>query len=137
MKQIVSIKTVFKIWKAMIALLFVALLAAIISMVSAKDSNPYGELILFEATAYCYGNLTKTETVPVAGRSIAVDPKVIPLGSTVIVYTEDMELLGIYQAEDTGRLVKGRIIDIYMEDNGTCLEWGRRPVYAQVVDAEG
>ena len=83
----------------------------------------------FEATAYCYGSITKTGTSPVESRTIAVDPEVIPLRSKVHVSCETWpEVDGVYIAEDTGRLVKGHVIDIYMIDYEQCIQWGRRPV---------
>jgi 3D (Asp-Asp-Asp) domain-containing protein len=89
-----------------------------------------GERVLvFEATAYCYGNITKTGTNPVEGRTIAVDPEVIPLGSRVHVSCESWpEIDGTYIAEDTGGAIKGNIIDVYMADKGQCIQWGRRQV---------
>ena len=104
------------------------------SVIQAEPSR--GErLMTFEATAYCYGHITKTGTSPVEGRTIAVDPKVIPLGSEVQVSCETWpEINGWYVAEDTGRLVKGHIIDIYMIDYEQCIQWGRRPVEVKVLD---
>jgi 3D (Asp-Asp-Asp) domain-containing protein len=91
--------------------------------------------MVFEATAYCYGSVTKTGTSPVEGRTIAVDPKVIPLGSEVQVSCETWpEVDGVYTAEDTGRLVKGLIIDIYMTDRNACIQWGRRTVEVKIID---
>lgn len=90
-------------------------------------------IIVMEATAYCYGSITKTGTSPVEGRTIAVDPEVIPLGSRVYVSCETWpEVNGWYTAEDTGRLVKGHIIDIYMKDRDQCIRWGRRQVKVRV-----
>lgn len=71
-----------------------------------------------------YG-VTYTGTRALEGRTIAVDPKVIPLGSEVRIpalspYT--------YIAEDTGRLIKGNRIDIYMDSEKACLDWGVRTV---------
>lgn len=45
------------------------------------------------------------------GRTVAVDPKVIPLGSTVYI-----EGVGIRKAEDTGSAIKGSKIDVFMND---------------------
>lgn len=45
------------------------------------------------------------------GRTVAVDPKVIPLGSTVYI-----EGVGIRRAEDTGSAIKGSKIDVFMND---------------------
>lgn len=91
-------------------------------------------VLMMEATAYCYtGNRTYTGTWPQEGRTIAVDPEVIPLGSEVQVSCETWpEVNGWYTAEDTGRLVKGHIIDIYMKDRDQCIRWGRRQVKVRV-----
>ena len=97
-----------------------------------------GERVLvFEATAYCYGNITKTGTSPVEGRTIAVDPEVIPLGSKVYVSCDTWpEIDGTYVAEDTGGAIKGNIIDVYMQDYDTCLQFGRRQVEVRVLGRE-
>lgn len=60
----------------------------------------------------CYlptGNRTFTGTIPNIG-TIAVDPKIIPLGADVMVTGIDI----IFHAEDTGRLVKGNHVDIFV-----------------------
>ena len=120
-------------------IIFALVIFFLATSVKAMDKpNIYGKPVEFEATAYCHtGNPTKSGVYPLEGRTIAVDPDIIPLGSTVLVYTEDMELLGIFQAEDTGGAVKGKIIDIYMQLENDCLEWGRQKVLVQVVQAEG
>jgi 3D (Asp-Asp-Asp) domain-containing protein len=91
--------------------------------------------MIFEATAYCYGTVTKTGTSPIEGRTIAVDPKVIPLGAQVEIKCETWpEVDGVYIAEDTGRLIKGNRVDLYMIDRDQCLRFGRRPVEVKVLD---
>jgi len=52
--------------------------------------------------------LTATGTCATAGRTIAVDPTVLGLGSAVWI-----DGLGVRQAEDVGGLVEGRHIDVY------------------------
>lgn len=50
---------------------------------------------------------------------VAVDPKVIPLGSILYVTFDDPEHIqysGVYQALDTGGAVKGRSIDVFLGD---------------------
>ena len=104
------------------------------SVIQAEPSQGERSMI-FEATAYCYGHITKTGTKPVEGRTIAVDPEVIPLGSEVQVSCETWpEINGWYVAEDTGRLVKGHIIDIYMTDRNACIQWGRRTVEVKIIN---
>ncbi len=103
------------------------------SVIQAEPSRGNRTMVM-EATAYCYGTVTRTGTSPVEGRTIAVDPKVIPLGSQVYVSCETWpEVAGVYTAEDTGRLVKGHIIDIYMIDYEQCIQWGRRPVKVKII----
>lgn len=81
----------------------------------------------FKITHYCScfyctgawgGTHTASGTVPTAGRTIAVDPSVIPLGSQVIINGH------VYTAEDTGSAIKGNVIDIYVNDHSTALAYG-------------
>lgn len=53
--------------------------------------------------------------------TIAVDPNVIPLGSSV--YIED---LGYFTAEDTGSGVIGNHVDVWFNDCQAALDWGRQ-----------
>jgi 3D (Asp-Asp-Asp) domain-containing protein len=99
-----------------------------------QEPSRGGRILTCEATAYCYGSVTKTGTSPVEGRTIAVDPEVIPLGSRVYVSCESWpEVNGWYIAEDTGGAIKGNIIDVYMQDYDTCLQFGRRQVEVRVL----
>jgi 3D (Asp-Asp-Asp) domain-containing protein len=62
---------------------------------------------------------TASGTRPVAGRTIAVDPDVIPLGNWVYI-----EGIGLRRAEDTGGAINGNKIDIYMDSNGEAGDFG-------------
>jgi len=76
-----------------------------------------------EATAYTYtGNRTATGLNPRVGL-IAVDPKVIPLGSRVYV-----DGYGYAIAADTGGAIRGNKVDVFFPTLRECLDWGRRPV---------
>lgn len=92
----------------------------------------------FTVTAYCpcqkccgktpsdpaYG-ITASGAKAKQGRTIAVDPEVIPLGS--VVYFEGTDgLIGGYVAEDTGGVIKGNRIDLYFDSHEDALEWGVR-----------
>ena len=71
--------------------------------------------------AYCCGKsdgITATGTVATAGRTIAVDPEVIPLGSVVIIDGHE------YIAEDTGGGIKGKKIDLFCESHEEALQRG-------------
>jgi 3D (Asp-Asp-Asp) domain-containing protein len=66
------------------------------------------------------------------GRTIAVDPSVIPLGTLVYI-----DGVGVRKAEDTGSAVRGAKIDIFMEDVGQALNFGvKRNVKVYVLSTE-
>ena len=83
-----------------------------------------------QATAYiATGNKTATGTVPQVGRTIAVDPSLIPLGSAVqITVPGAPSYSGVYIAEDTGGVVKGAIIDIFVGSQGEAVSFGRQSI---------
>jgi uncharacterized protein YabE (DUF348 family) len=70
-----------------------------------------------------YG-LTATGTRVMEGRTIAVDPKVVPLGWWVYI-----DGLGFRRAEDTGSAVKGNIIDVYFDSNDYANRFGTKRGY--------
>jgi 3D (Asp-Asp-Asp) domain-containing protein len=84
----------------------------------------------FQATAYCNTGISKSGT-RIAPGHVAADPKVIPLGS--MIYVDSPLMGGIYQVRDTGDLVKGNIIDIFIPSYESCKEFGRRIVKVQVL----
>ena len=84
----------------------------------------------FQATAYCINGISKSGTEIKPGH-VAADPKVIPLGS--MIYVDSPLMGGIYQVKDTGELVKGKIIDIFIPSYERCKEFGRRAVKVQVL----
>ena len=85
---------------------------------------------VFHATAYCLTGLTSAG-VPTAPGYAAADPNVIPLGSMIYIDTPLMS--GVYQVMDTGALIKGKIVDIFIPSYEACLEFGRRAVKVKVL----
>ncbi len=79
----------------------------------------------FEATAYCDFGITKSGAQTVPGVA-AADPSVLPLGS--LIFVENATYRGVLRILDTGRLVKGRIVDIYMTSYSDAVNFGRQPV---------
>src|SRR6185436_2335045 len=59
---------------------------------------------------------------------VAVDPRVIPIGSKLYV-----EGYGFAYAADTGGAIKGNRIDLCMSSYGACSNWGRRRVKVHVL----
>jgi 3D (Asp-Asp-Asp) domain-containing protein len=84
----------------------------------------------FEATAYCDTGVTKSGYMAGPGR-VAADPNVIPLGS--MIYIDSPLMGGIYQVLDTGGLVKGNIVDIFIPSYERCIKFGRRKVRVKVL----
>ncbi|MCX7746287.1 MAG: 3D domain-containing protein [Clostridia bacterium] len=86
-----------------------------------------------------YG-ITFSGTKAVKGRTIAVDPNVIPLGSSVYLEFPSpyRHMNGWYKAEDTGRLVKGKIIDVFLGASAfyEMEQFGSRLVIAKVIPPE-
>lgn len=82
-----------------------------------------------------WGNLTASGTTVKQGRTIAVDPRLIPLGSKVrLTFPSGWEHLnGVYVAEDTGNAIKGHKIDVYFDSYNTCIQFGKRTVKLEVL----
>ena len=66
-----------------------------------------------------YG-ITSTGTAATEGRTIAVDPDVIPYGTEVIVCYADGTTV-TYIAEDCGGSIKGNRLDVYMDSHEAAL----------------
>lgn len=71
---------------------------------------------------------TATGTYPTAGRTIAVDPRVIPYGTKVYIPAFNNTFI----AEDTGGAIKGNKIDIYFNHGNEARQWGRRTIEVYV-----
>lgn len=96
----------------------------------------------FRATAYSSneplemggGVTTASGTRVTEGRTIAVDPSIIPLGSKVRITCPDYPSVnGVYIAEDTGGAIKGNIIDIYIHDLNEVYNFGRRTIQVEIL----
>ena len=89
-----------------------------------------GEFERFEATAYCVYGVTYSG-VRVERGIVAADPSVLPIGSVIEVVADHYS--GIYTVMDTGGLIKGRIIDIYMPDYEEAIQFGRQQVRLRIL----
>lgn len=102
---------------------------------SGNTTPPPGtSLGVFKITHYCacsiccgeYSNgITASGTTAQAGRTIAVDPSLIPLGSSVVINGHT------YVAEDTGGAIKGNRIDVFVSSHSEALANG--VYYAEVI----
>lgn len=97
----------------------------------------YSKKITVTATAYtATGNRTASGRPAQVG-VIAVDPKVIPLGTKL--YVESVDEGGSWSygyciAGDTGGAIKGNKIDLYYNSRGECIQFGRRSATVYVLD---
>lgn len=91
------------------------------------DVEEWESLGRFKLTYYCpcrkcngkwAGKATASGEPLKPGTTIAVDPRVIPLGTVVRIGEHE------FIAQDTGSGIKGKRIDICLEDHGECLEAG-------------
>ena len=111
--------------------LFLAVMLIIVAALTVKTTGqPYtGE---FKLTAYCpcakccgkwANGITATGTTATEGRTIAVDPRVIPYGSTVTLYYED-GTVHTYTAEDCGGAIKENRIDVFFDSHEAARAFG-------------
>jgi 3D (Asp-Asp-Asp) domain-containing protein len=82
-----------------------------------------------EASAYTGHGITSTGTKPKWG-TIAVDPSVIPYGTKVYIPQFNKTFI----AEDCGGAIKGNKIDIYMNDELSCHNFGRKVIDIYIVE---
>lgn len=89
---------------------------------------PGRSLGTFRTTGYCpcrrcsgnWGKRTSTGAIPRSGHTVAVDPRVIPYGTKLMINGI------VYTAEDCGGGVKGKHIDIYYDTHSQAQQHGSR-----------
>lgn len=93
----------------------------------------------FRVTAYCAcaeccgqwaDGITYTGTEATPDRTVAVDPTVIPLGSTVLIDGQE------YVAEDIGGSIKGARIDIFFPTHQAALQFGVQYADVDVIETK-
>jgi 3D (Asp-Asp-Asp) domain-containing protein len=98
-------------------------------------TEPPRNIMTVTATAYCpcvkccgksYG-ITASGVKAKANHTVAVDRKVIPLGTHIIYNGKE------YVAEDTGGAIKGNKIDIYFDSHEEALKFGRQTIEIEVL----
>ena len=94
------------------------------------DISMLGEPKSFTATAYALRGQTRSGTYVRRG-VIAADPRVLPLGSVVQIRSGNYT--GVYSVQDTGRLVKGKIVDLWVPSYNEAIQFGRRNVTLHVL----
>ena len=100
--------------------------AAVRRVVVAEDIAYPIRAVEVLATSYCNRGPTFTG-VPAGPGSIAVDPSVIPLGSSIFVPG-----YGYGVADDTGSLIKGDRIDVWLPTCAASIQWGAQDLTIDV-----
>lgn len=95
---------------------------------SSGSSMNVKKKLTVKAYAYTGGGYTATGTKAKYG-TLAVDPKVIPYGTKVYI----KELDKVFTAEDCGGGIKGNKVDIYMNSESACRNWGVRTITLQIL----
>ena len=91
-----------------------------------------GAHLSFSATAYCKGTTTASG-VNVRSGIAAADPALLPVGSVIQVDAPGTRNDGVYTIMDTGPLVNGRHLDLYMWSCTEALTFGRAAVAVDVL----
>ena len=96
----------------------------------------YSSVINAKATAYCIpGGITSTGKRAQTGY-IAVDPKEIPYGTEMYIVSADGKYVyGYCIAADTGGFIYSVdwTVDLYMNSEAQCVNWGRRDIIIYVL----
>ena len=80
--------------------------------------------------------ITATGTVATPGRTLAVDPSVIPFGSKVVLKYED-GTVDDYIAEDRGGAINGKKVDVFMGQHRAAVYAGIRRAEVFLVEGYG
>lgn len=101
-----------------------------------SSSGQYKKELSMEATAYAGDGITAMGTATVRNpngiSTVAVDPNVIPLGSKLYIPG-----YGYAIASDTGGAIKGNRIDLFMNSEAECNQFGRRQITVYIVAYPG
>ena len=100
-----------------------------------KEIEKKVEWFYFVATGYSRNDtsqgttgITATGKVAVEG-IIAVDPKIIPLGTTV-----EIKDVGVFIADDRGGKIKGNRIDIFFDSKEEAKDFGKKGVWLRFLE---
>jgi 3D (Asp-Asp-Asp) domain-containing protein len=88
----------------------------------------------FSATCYCLKGRTATGAGVRRG-IVAADPRILPLGTRISVSGGSHS--GTYLVADTGGVIKGRIIDIWVPSCAEAIRFGRKRVSVTILGRGG
>jgi 3D (Asp-Asp-Asp) domain-containing protein len=109
-------------WGPALAAVLVVLVLGIEGSALGQPQAPQAYRLKVDAVAYYLPGKTAIG-VPVGKGVVAVDPKLIPLGTKLHVPGYGKGL-----AADVGYAIKGRVIDLWFPSTAKARSWGRRTV---------
>ena len=111
--------------------LFLAVLLILFAVLTVKTTGqPYkGEPPVIE-------DKLPGEDKPAEGRTIAVDPRVIPYGSSVTIYFAD-GTIHTYTAEDCGGAIRENRIDVFFADHQAARDFGVQTACVYIEENNG
>ena len=114
-------------WKALVAAVLVGVCGVGVMPAASAEAPSYK--LKVDAVAYSLPGKTVIG-IPVGRGVVAVDPKVIPLRSYLVVPGDGKAI-----AADVGTAIKGRLIDLWFPTTAEARAWGRRTVVITVYRA--
>lgn len=105
----------------LLQLLLMTVSVTVATLISMQPQQTY------TVTAYCLQG-TMRSGAQVYNGAVAVDPRVIPLGSLVTIEG----LNGVFTAEDTGGGVLGNHVDVWMASCNDAINFGRQQLTVEV-----
>ncbi len=103
-----------------------------------RSRRPFTRANLVFTVDTCYH--TASGVCAVAGSTCAVDPTIVPMGpsrSSPNPATIRVDTVGDRVAEDTGDLIQGRHIDLYVQDTRTANQWGNETLRVRFIQGGG
>ena len=138
-----------KVSKAILIIVIAGIILSLATRAAGAEVAPVqrinSEPFIVECTAYCDDGVTASGKPTIEGQTLAGAREW--LGCMAVLYEVDEDgsigdFIGIYEVSDTGYgkdgdIPRGETIDIFMEEESACVEWGRKDVYVQIIRGEG
>jgi 3D (Asp-Asp-Asp) domain-containing protein len=99
-----------------------------------ENNETASKAMSFTATCYCLKGQTASGAMVRRG-IVAADPRVLPLGTRISISGSSHS--GTYLVADTGGVIKGRIIDIWVPSCAEAIRFGRRKMTVTILGKGG
>jgi 3D (Asp-Asp-Asp) domain-containing protein len=96
-------------------------------------ATAYGQRWMkFTATAYSVEGETASGKQTREGRTVAADPSILPVGTRIEI-RDAGSYSGVYVVQDSGPKVKGREVDIFIDNPAEAKRFGKKPVLVRIL----